>query len=118
MPTDNISVLIVEDEPILAMGMEDDLRDLGYDVAGIARSVDEAQGLLADQPVDFDFAILDYNLGDETSAPLAAALAACGTPFVYLTGRPDAVRADPLAPDAPIYTKPTNVAHITHAHLG
>ncbi|MBO6640247.1 MAG: response regulator [Roseitalea sp.] len=116
MSSDNTSVLIVEDEPILAVGMEDDLRDLGYDVAGIARSVDEARNLVADQPVDF--AILDYNLGDETSAPLAAALAASGKPFVYLTGRPDAVRADPLAPDAPIYTKPTNVAQITHAHLG
>jgi DNA-binding NarL/FixJ family response regulator len=35
-------ILIVEDEYLVAMTIEDDLRDAGYDIAGIATSADEA----------------------------------------------------------------------------
>ena len=36
------SILIVEDEPILAIGMEYSLEDFGYDVSGIATSYESA----------------------------------------------------------------------------
>ncbi|MEG3180123.1 response regulator [Sphingomonas sp. LT1P40] len=78
-------ILIVEDEPLIAMMLEDFLDLLGKQVAGIADSVADALPIVAAGEVDA--AILDVNLrGGETSWPIADALAAAGIPFVLATG--------------------------------
>ena len=79
------SILIVEDEPLIAMMLEDFLDALGHRVAGTADNVATGLALVAGGGVDA--AILDLNLrGGETSAPIADALADGGIPFLFATG--------------------------------
>jgi CheY-like chemotaxis protein len=80
-------VLVVEDELMIRILLEDMLRDLGYSIAGQAGRVEEA--LEAAKNVDFDLAILDVNLNGQPVLPVADALAARGTPFVFATGYGD-----------------------------
>ena len=78
-------ILIVEDEPLIAMMLEDFLDALDRDVAGSADCVEAALPLVAAGGIDA--AILDVNLrGGETSWPIADALAAAGVPFLLATG--------------------------------
>jgi CheY-like chemotaxis protein len=67
------------------MLIEDMLRDLGC--SDVVQAVDTAGALraIADGP-DFDGAILDLQLDGVSSAPVAAALAARGVPFLFATG--------------------------------
>ena len=92
-------VLVVEDDVMIRMLIEDMLTDLGFTVAAEAAKVHDA--LAAVKSVDIDVAILDVNLGGETTGPVAEALAARGTPFVFATGYgehtlPEQFRGRPL----------------------
>ncbi|HLI17911.1 MAG TPA: response regulator [Rhodanobacteraceae bacterium] len=91
--------LVVEDEPRVAMMVEDLLRDLGCEVVGLATRVDEATAKA--ETLSFDIALLDVNLGDKQSFPVAEAIAARGLPFVFTTGYsasalPEAFRNRPV----------------------
>jgi len=77
-------VLIVEDDVMIRMLIEDMLIDLGFAVVAQAAKIPEA--LAAVNSTDIDVAILDVNLSGETTGPVAEALAARGTPFVFATG--------------------------------
>lgn len=79
------TILIVEDEPLIAMMIEDFLEVLGKALAGSVDTVDAALALITAGGIDA--AILDVNLrGGEKSFPIADALAAKGIPFVFATG--------------------------------
>lgn len=83
-------VLLVEDNMIIAMDTEETLRELGVKTVDLASSVKEARRLLENgRP---ELALLDYNLGDETSEPLARELAADGVPVAMATGYGEAMR--------------------------
>ena len=77
-------VLVVEDELLIRLLLEDMLSGLGYTVAAEATRMDEA--LEATKNADFDLAILDANLNGQPVSPVADALVARGTPFVFATG--------------------------------
>lgn len=77
-------VLIVEDEMLVAMLLEDMLKDLGHVVVGIATRVETALSLIAS--TEPDLAILDVNLAGQKSFPVAEALERKGIPFVFATG--------------------------------
>jgi CheY-like chemotaxis protein len=78
-------ILIVEDEPLIAMMLEDFLDALEREVAGTADNVADALALVEQGGIDG--VILDVNLrGGEKSWPVADALAAAGIPFVLSTG--------------------------------
>ncbi|MDB6454340.1 response regulator [Falsirhodobacter sp. 20TX0035] len=77
-------VLVVEDEPLMAMTVGDYLRDLGYDVVGPATRLETALDLARSEAIDF--ALLDINLRDRLSFPVADALADRGIPFIFATG--------------------------------
>jgi CheY-like chemotaxis protein len=77
-------ILIVEDEPFIALALESMLPDLGFEVAGSATKVSAALELIA--RVRIDCAILDVNLGLQRIDPVADALAARGCPFFFTTG--------------------------------
>lgn len=87
-------VLIVEDEALIAMELEQTLIELGCEVAGPAGSCDAALAIIAERTPDI--AVLDVNLGRETSRRVAEALQALGVPFIYCTGY-----AEPLEDGAP-----------------
>lgn len=83
--TDRPAILLVEDEPLIAMMLEDFLDVLDYGVAGTADSV--ASALKAVDGGGFQAAILDVNLrAGEPSWPVADALADRGVPFLLATG--------------------------------
>jgi len=77
-------ILVVEDELMIRMLLEDMLGELGYTVAAEASKIEDA--LDAAKNGEFDVAILDVNLNGHDISPVADALAARGTPFVFATG--------------------------------
>ena len=78
------SVLIVEDEYVIANDLRLLLLEAGYDVLGIAESVAEAQLLLGQQRPDI--VLLDiYLKGPQTGLDLATTLAEANVPFIYLS---------------------------------
>lgn len=77
-------VLLLEDEPIIAMSVEDMLVDLGCVVIGPALSAAEADTLARNEQLDA--ALLDINMGDGASFPVASILRKRGIPFSFATG--------------------------------
>ncbi len=80
-------VLIVEDQMLIALDLEQMLTDAGIAVVATAPTVREALSVVEKQEVDA--AILDVNLGAETSTVVADALAKRGVPFLFATGYGD-----------------------------
>lgn len=105
--------LIVEDDVFLAMDLEESLIEEGYEVIGVARNVAEAEKLLETRRPDF--ALLDYNLGDETSAPIALKLEKLGVKFAYVTGQIARFLEDDQVPAAPIFSKPIDLPNVLRA---
>ena len=97
------SVLIVEDEPLVAMLVADFLEELGCTVAAQASSVEDGLARLKDTV--FDIAILDVNLRGQPVWPIADALQELGRPFVLATGY-DGNQTKGRYPQAPILNKP------------
>lgn len=77
-------VLIVEDSMIIALDVEDCLKRLGVRSIAVESSV--AGAMRAIEAREPDFAIVDFNLGSESSQPVAAALKQRGVRFVLATG--------------------------------
>jgi CheY-like chemotaxis protein len=77
-------VLVVEDEPIITMLIEDMLADLGVEMVGPAADVPTAVQFAREG--EFEFALLDVNLGGEISFPAAEVLLERGIGFAFLTG--------------------------------
>ena len=79
------AILIVEDEPLIAMMLEDFLESLGHSISGTCESVEDALALV--EKGGFDVAIVDVQLKDgKTVWPVADRLADAGKPFVLATG--------------------------------
>jgi DNA-binding response OmpR family regulator len=78
------SILVIEDEPLLAMDVENSLSAAGFGVIGPAGTIAEALPLLRDRRPDL--AILDLNLGGEMVFAIFGQLETAGTPFIILSG--------------------------------
>lgn len=81
MPND---VLIVEDDPIIALDFEDRILGFGVTTVRTAANVAKALTMIADRPPDF--ALLDVSLIREKSFAVAERLEALKIPFVFVTG--------------------------------
>lgn len=79
-----LKVLVVEDEAIIAMLLEDMLSELGHDMVASVANIDDARAETANHQIDL--AILDVNLGQQSSYPLTTDLNAKGIPFILSTG--------------------------------
>jgi len=107
------SILIVEDEPLIAMMLEDFLESLGHNVVASCESVADALGHV--EAGGFDVAIIDVQLKDgERVWPVADRLVEIGKPFVVATGGhvepPPAQHAS-----APVLSKPYTIDAIEPA---
>jgi CheY-like chemotaxis protein len=107
------SILIVEDEPLIAMMLEDFLDSLGHRVVATCDSVDDALGWATSG--GFDVAIIDVQLKDGKAVwPVADRLAENGTPFIVATGGhvdpPPAQHAN-----VPVLSKPYTIDSIEPA---
>ena len=104
-------VLIVEDEPLVAMLLEDMISDAGYVVAGCVSAISQALEFARDKSSQFDVAILDVNLGGQPSFPIAEALATQGKPFAFATGY-GAAGLPPEWRDRPTLQKPFGMGDV------
>ncbi len=82
----NLRIVIVEDEMIIAMDMQEMLQDVGYTVCGIASTYEEALSMTKTaQP---DLFLLDIGIrGTKNGIGLAHTLHQLGLPFIFTTSR-------------------------------
>jgi len=80
-------ILVVDDEPIIAMTMAEWLADLGHVVVGPASDLNEAMTLCE---AALDAALLDVSLGAHTAEAVAARLAERSVPFAVVSGHDSA----------------------------
>jgi len=77
-------VLIVEDDPLIALDFEDTILGFGVKTVRTAGNVARALEMIADRAPDF--ALLDVGLVREKSFAIAERLDALKIPFVFVTG--------------------------------
>lgn len=111
----DMRLLVVEDEYLVADEIRHDLEALGAHVVGPAPSLAGALAMLEDDAA-IDGAILDINLCGEMVYPVAGALHARHVPFVFWTGY-----ADPALPEdfvaTPRLQKPSSATELVRALL-
>lgn len=78
-----LRILVVEDDPLICLDLESSLSDLG---AMVAAATNVAAALQIVAATALDFAVLDFELGLETSEPIAQAAQQRQIPFLYLSG--------------------------------
>jgi PAS domain S-box-containing protein len=79
-------ILLVEDEPLVALEIEAALQALGCVVIGPVASLGEAMQLARAELDLLDAAVLDINLAGQASFPVADLLLGQGVPVVFATG--------------------------------
>jgi CheY-like chemotaxis protein len=80
-------ILVVEDEPFVALQLQTDLEGEGHEVIGPASNL--ADGLELASNEGLDAALIDIRLGGDTSATIADQLLARQIPFAFATGYSD-----------------------------
>lgn len=100
------TVLVVEDEVLVALDIADMLSAAGATVVGPCTSLAQAQQ--AAQTAEADLAILDIDLGGHEVFPAAKLLQARGIPFVFYTGKPDRDALRTEFAGIPVCVKPTS----------
>lgn len=76
-------VLVVEDDPIVAMVVEDTLRDMGLEVLVDLSLVDALSEI---ETSEFDAALIDVGLRGESAYPVMVALQERRVPFAVMSG--------------------------------
>lgn len=99
-------VLIIEDEPIIAMDIETIVRDLGHEVTGVAVTRDEAVALaMDDRP---GLVLADIQLADDSSGIDAVKdiLAEFEVPVIFITAFPERLLTGERPEPTFLITKP------------
>lgn len=78
------SILIVEDNALIALDLEYLLQNLGVGFVAIATTTQQALDLIAGK--SYDAVLLDVYIGDKTTLEVAVALSKANIPFAYATG--------------------------------
>ena len=108
-------VLIIEDEPMIAMDIETIVRDLGHDVTGLAVTRDEAVALaIEDQP---GLVLADIQLADDSSGIDAVKdiLARFSVPVIFITAFPERLLTGERPEPTFLITKPFQRATVKAA---
>jgi CheY-like chemotaxis protein len=109
-PLTGRSILVVEDEPLIALEMTLLFESAGATVLQartVAEATDRANGLSA--------AVLDYRLGQESTPALCAILSERGIPFMFYTGYGD---VQLTYPEAVVVEKPATASALLSAVAG
>jgi CheY-like chemotaxis protein len=103
------AILIVEDQPLIALNIEDVIRETGGGVVGSAARLCDALTLIETAP--WDVALLDVKLAQgEAVYPAAERLQAKGVPFAFLTAWDGEI--DARYSDVPVLRKPFSEAEL------
>lgn len=101
------SVLVLEDQFLIALDAEQALRKAGALDVRLASSVSEALRILTSfMP---DVAVLDFVLGDGTGVDIAHVLAERQVPFAFATGYGDCVPIPANYRHVPVVQKPFGI---------
>lgn len=106
-------ILIVEDEPLIALGLQDLLNSAGFEVVGMAGKLEKALKLI--RLANFDAALVDANLAGVRSTPAAVALVELGLPFIVLSGYSATQLEGAFAGAAKVIQKPCTASQLTDA---
>lgn len=112
LPLHGCMVLIAEDDFYLAEDMADTLREAGAEIIGPAGDVESALALVGDRRPDL--AVLDINLGSETSFEIGRRLLGDGVPVLFATGYDASVIPSDLSAAAYLL-KPVNMSSLVAA---
>jgi DNA-binding response OmpR family regulator len=108
-----IRVLVVEDDPIIALDLMGMLEQAGAIVVGPAYRTSRALALLE---TEIDVAVLDFRLETETASSIAHRLSVKGIPYLFYTssrGNPELAH-----PGVPIIEKPAHPRRLLEAVRG
>ena len=102
------SILIVEDEPLIALDLHAALCAVG---AGIIAATDAAEALRLIRRNEISAAVIDVKLGNRDSGEICQALFHRRVPFLFYTGH---AHADLLKawPEVPVFTKPARTSEV------
>lgn len=95
-------ILIVEDELLIALFIEEMIREIGYRVSGVAYTVALARQELAKR--NFDAVLCDINIGGQYHLEIVDRLVKLDIPFAFVTGYDYLV--EPRHEKLPILQKP------------
>lgn len=109
-PLDGLTVLLVEDNLIVALECEDMLRLLGASAIHTASTVATALHILKSERVHF--AVLDINLGGESSLDLATQIRAMTIPFIFASGYGENSNVGDLNQSILTVSKPYDFEHL------
>ena len=113
-------VLIIEDEPLIALDLQEALIQVGAEVIGVAATAEEALAAVASPSLTA--AIVDLRLNGQSVREAVQALTDRNLPFIFYSG----LEATPTArswPKVPLLLKPlppeevaNNLARVASAH--
>jgi DNA-binding response OmpR family regulator len=101
---DGVSVLLLEDEYLIAMDAEQTLMSFGVAKVTVVNTLEEAAKAAADESVDV--AILDININGKSSFEVAERLRDRGTPIIFASGYGSRKRQGAAMQDAIYLNKP------------
>jgi DNA-binding response OmpR family regulator len=107
------SVMIVEDETLIAFSLEDDFRDQGFEVSGSFTSCAEALAAFGRHRPDI--AVIDATLSDGSCIELARELLRRSVPFIVYSGRNARDEQAPELEGVPWIEKPAPSASVVQA---
>lgn len=109
-PLSGLSVLVVEDDPLIALDVECELIAAGARVIGPVATLEHAMATAETERIDI--AILDIDLGRKEVFPAAEILRRRSIPFLFYTGMPDRAPLRDTFAAAPVCVKPAPHARL------
>ena len=99
-------VLIIEDEPIIAMDLEELVQSCGHRVVGVAASESEAIAMAKQTKPGLILADINLGLGGDGTNAVSAILASHYAPVIFVTAYPERLLTGDAIEPAFVITKP------------
>jgi CheY-like chemotaxis protein len=104
-----LRILLVEDDPLICLDLETSLEEFGAIVTAASNVAAAFAALAIAMP---DFVVLDFELGAETSEPIAEVVQARSVPFLYLSGYSETDERFSRWPGVRVLVKPLSATRI------
>lgn len=120
LPLKGLPILVVEDDPLIALDVSMTLEDVGASIVGPCESLALFQSLVSEltSSITLRGAVLDVELSDGTSLPIARWLTEHDVLFIFHTGMNPAKTDCLLEFDVPVISKPSSVKVLIAAIVG
>lgn len=109
-PLEGKTILVIEDEAIIALDLEEELLDAGASVIGPIPNLAQAKEAAAAH--EMDAAVLDIMLGENEVYPAADILADRNIPFVFHSAHADPNQLKQNYPQSVLHPKPSSMKKI------